>query len=36
MPGHYAQRPSPTANWIPDYWEEGPGGWLWVEGQWTS
>jgi WXXGXW repeat (2 copies) len=36
VPGHYAQRPSPTANWIPDYWEQGPGGWLWVEGQWTS
>ena len=35
-PGHYVQRPSPTANWIPDYWEEAPGGWMWVEGQWTS
>jgi hypothetical protein len=36
VPGQYAERPSPTANWIPDYWKEGPSGWLWVEGQWTS
>ena len=36
VPGHYAQRPSRTANWIPDYWEHGPEGWMWVEGQWTS
>ena len=24
VPGLYVQRPSPTANWIPDYWEQGP------------
>ena len=31
VPGYYAERPSPTVNWIPGYWER-----LWVEGQWTS
>ena len=36
LPGHYVQRPSPTANWIPGYWEQRPEGWMWVEGQWTS
>ncbi len=34
--GRYAERPAPTANWIPDYWREEPDGWTWVAGQWTS
>lgn len=35
-PGRYVERPTPTANWIPGYWEQQPGGWRWVEDQWTS
>jgi len=36
MRGHYVQRPSPTANWIPGYWEQRPEGWIRIEGQWIS
>jgi YXWGXW repeat-containing protein len=35
-PGHYVQRPTPTANWLPGYWEQGSGGWVWTEGHWQS
>lgn len=36
MPGRYVQRPTPTANWLPGYWEQGSGGWVWTEGHWQS
>ena len=35
-PGHYVQRPTPTANWRPGYWDQDSGGWLWTEGHWES
>jgi hypothetical protein len=35
-PGRYVERPSPTASWIPDYWEQRPEGWIRVDGQWAS
>jgi WXXGXW repeat (2 copies) len=35
-PGHYGQRPAPTANWLPGYWDQESGGWLWTEGHWES
>jgi WXXGXW repeat (2 copies) len=35
-PGHYVQRPLPTANWRPGYWDQESGGWLWTEGHWDS
>lgn len=35
--GNYLRRPTPTANWMPGYWEQDPsGGWLWTEGHWQS
>jgi hypothetical protein len=34
--GHYAQRPTPTANWLPGYWDRDADGWLWTEGHWDS
>jgi hypothetical protein len=33
--GHYIERPTPTANWSQGYWQQGPDGWVWVEGRWT-
>ena len=33
--GHYIERPTPTANWLQGYWQQGPDGWVWVEGRWT-
>jgi hypothetical protein len=35
-PGHYVERPSPSANWMPGYWEQDFGGWRWTEGHWES
>jgi hypothetical protein len=35
-PGHYVQRPTPSANWLPGYWEQGSTGWQWTEGHWES
>lgn len=35
-PGHYIQRPTPTANWRPGYWDQELSGWLWTEGHWDS
>jgi len=35
-PGQYVEPPSPTASWIPGYWEQRPEGWIRVEDQWTS
>jgi WXXGXW repeat (2 copies) len=34
-PGQYVERPSPTASWIPGYWEQRPEGWVRVDGQWV-
>jgi hypothetical protein len=34
-PGQYVERPSPTASWIPGYWEQRPEGWIRVDGQWV-
>lgn len=34
-PGHYVMRPSPSANWVPGYWQPGPGGWTWINGYWS-
>ena len=34
-PGQYVERPSPTASWIPDHWEQRPEGWIRVDGQWV-
>src|SRR5579875_1601579 len=34
--GTYIERPAPTANWMPGYWEEGAGGWIWTEGHWET
>lgn len=31
----YLERPASTANWLPGYWQEQPGGWIWVPGRWT-
>lgn len=36
MPGQYVQRPTPTANWLPGYWQQALGGWVWTEGHWQS
>lgn len=33
--GHYIERPTPTANWLQGYWQQGPEGWVWVEGRWS-
>ena len=33
--GQYAERPAPSANWVPGYWQQGPNGWIWVEGRWA-
>ena len=30
--GQYAQRPAPSANRVPGYWQQGPNGWIWTEG----
>jgi WXXGXW repeat (2 copies) len=36
-PGSYLQRPTPTANRMPGYWEQdSSGGWIWTEGHWQS
>jgi len=36
VPGHYAQRPRPTADWVPGQWVQQAGsGWIWVPGHWT-
>ena len=35
-PGQYVERPSPTASWIPGYWEQRPEGWIRVDDQWNS
>ncbi len=35
-PGHYVERPAPTANWVPDYWMEQKDGWTFVAGRWAS
>jgi WXXGXW repeat (2 copies) len=35
--GSYLLRPTPTANWLPGYWEQdASGGWIWTEGHWRS
>jgi hypothetical protein len=35
--GNYLQRPAPTANWMPGYWDQdSSGGWVWTEGHWQS
>jgi hypothetical protein len=33
--GQYVQRPAPSANWVPGYWQQGPNGWIWTEGRWA-
>ena len=33
--GHYVERPSPSANWTPGYWQQGPAGWTWTNGYWS-
>lgn len=35
-PGQYVEPPSPTASWIPGYWEQRPEGWIRVDDQWIS
>lgn len=34
VPGHWARRPHPRANWVEGHWEMGPVGWVWVDGCW--
>jgi uncharacterized protein YcfJ len=34
--GHYAQRPYPTAMWVPDHWQQYNGGWGFVPGHWQG
>lgn len=36
IPGAYTPRPTPTANWMPGYWDEQAEGWVWTEGHWQS
>ncbi len=34
-PGNMYSGPTPTANWVPGYWQQGPNGWVWTEGRWA-
>jgi len=36
VPGHYAQRPYPTAVWIPDHWQQYQAGWAFIPGHWQG
>ena len=33
-PGHYVERPHPSAVWVPGHWVERRYGWAWVPGHW--
>ncbi|MGE4352231.1 MAG: hypothetical protein AB7E52_08600 [Bdellovibrionales bacterium] len=34
VPGHFINRPDPTASWTPDRWEQRSFGWAFVPGFW--
>jgi hypothetical protein len=34
VPGHYVRAPHPHAVWIAPAWQQGPRGWVFVEGHW--
>ncbi|MBV8735964.1 MAG: YXWGXW repeat-containing protein [Alphaproteobacteria bacterium] len=34
--GSYIRRPTPTANWMPGYWDQDSRGWIWTDGHWQS
>ena len=36
VPGHYGERPYPTAVWIPDHWEQYQGGYAFIPGHWQG
>ena len=35
VPGHYAVRPRPNANWVATRWERRGSGWVMIEGHWA-
>ena len=34
-PGSYVVPPTTVARWTPGYWQQGPNGWVWIEGSWN-
>ena len=33
-PGHWVERPPHMAHWVNPHWQQGPNGWVFVEGHW--
>ena len=34
-PGSYVVPPTTVARWRPGYWQQGPDGWVWIDGSWN-
>jgi WXXGXW repeat (2 copies) len=33
--GRYVVPPTTVARWTPGYWQQGPNGWVWIDGSWN-